>query len=456
MSLFDDQMSLFAAASSGADAGAPLAHRMRPRTIDEYLGQEHLLAPGKPLRRLIEADQIPSLIFWGPPGSGKTSLAQLIAHATKAHFVPFSAVTGGVAELRVLIKEAKERRRLGQRTLLFIDEIHRFNKGQQDAFLPHVEDGTVTLIGATTENPSFELNSALLSRARVLTLQALPDEAVTNLLKRAWTDAERGLGRDAAELSDESVALLVEFAAGDARNALNALETVRDLEDRTPEGIAAALQKRTMPYDKGGENHYDTISAFIKTIRGSDPDAALYWLARMLEGGEDPVFVARRLLILASEDVGNADPRGLMVAMATMQAVQVLGMPEARIPLAQCTTYLASTPKSNAAYVGINEAMAAVAKLPVYPVPLHLRNAPTRLMKDMGYGHEYRYPHDFPGAWVQQSYWPDDMKPRRFYRPSDRGDEARLKARLQALREAMRPAKETRGGTDAAPSTKPE
>ena len=408
---------------------------MRPQNFDEYLGQGHLLGEGKPLRHLIESDQIPSLIFWGPPGSGKTTLAQLIARMTKAHFVPFSAVTSGVAELRAHIKEAKERKRLGQKTLLFIDEIHRFNKGQQDAFLPHVEDGTLILVGATTENPSFELNAALLSRARVLTLQPLPDEAIATLLKKAWTDKERGLGQQAA-LQEEALALLVEFAGGDARNALNALETVADLEDRSPAGIASALQQRMIPYDKSGENHYDTISAFIKTIRGSDPDAALYWLARMLSGGEDPVFIARRLLILASEDVGNADPRGIMIAMATMQAVQVLGMPEARIPLAQATTYLASAPKSNAAYQGINLAMEAIAKLPAYPVPLHLRNAPTKLMKGLGYGKEYRYPHDYPGAYVTQSYWPDELKPRRFYRPSERGEEARIRQRLAALRDS--------------------
>lgn len=436
----DDQMSLFHAGPEGVDAFAPLAHRMRPRTLAEYLGQEHVLGEGKPLRHLIEADKVPSLIFWGPPGSGKTTLAQLIAHATRAHFVPFSAVTGGVAELRVLIKEAKERRRLGARTLLFIDEIHRFNKAQQDAFLPYVEDGTLTLIGATTENPSFELNQALLSRARVLTLQRLGDAAIESLLRRAWQDPERGLAQEPVALSDEVVALLVEFANGDARAALNALETIRDLADRGPEAIAAALQQRLMPYDKNGENHYDTVSAFIKTIRGSDPDAALYWLARMLAGGEDPVFIARRLLILASEDVGNADPRGLMLAMSGMQAVQALGMPEARIPLAQVTTYLAGTFKSNAAYVGINEAMASVSKQPVHPVPPHLRNAPTMLMKQLGYGRAYQYPHDFPGAFVAQSYWPDDFTPQRYYRPSDRGDEARLKSRLEALR-ASRPQK---------------
>lgn len=435
----DDQLSLFTSQRAGQDGRAPLAHRMRPQTLEEYLGQPHLLGEGRPLRRLIEADQIPSLIFWGPPGSGKTTLAQLIARSTRSQFVPFSAVTSGVAELRVHIKEAKERKRLGQKTILFIDEIHRFNKGQQDAFLPHVEDGTITLIGATTENPSFELNSALLSRARVLTLNPLPAEALSALLRKAWSEPERGLGMEPAELSEEALGLLVEFAGGDARNALNALEIVSDLEDRTPEGIANALQKRMIPYDKTGENHYDVISAFIKSIRGSNPDAALYWLARMLSGGEDPVFVARRLLILASEDVGNADPRGIMVAMATMQAVQVLGMPEARIPLAQATTYLAAAPKSNAAYNGINQAMEAIAKLPTYPVPLHLRNAPTKLMKEMNYGKGYQYPHDFPGAFVMQSYWPEDMKPRRFYRPSDRGDEARIRQRLAAL-QAQRPA----------------
>jgi putative ATPase len=431
MADFEGQTSLF---GTDASASAPLAHRMRPRTLDEYLGQDHLVGADRPLRKLLASDHLPSLILWGPPGSGKTTLAKLIAGSTKAHFVSFSAVTGGVAELRVLIKEARDRRRLGKRTLLFIDEIHRFNKGQQDAFLPHVEDGTVILIGATTENPSFELNGALLSRARVLVLEPLGAEAIAHLLRRAWTDPERGLGRAPEELHGDTLDVLVEFANGDARAALNALEITSSLGSPGPEELVQALQRRAVPYDKSGEQHYDLISAFIKTVRGSDPDAALYWLARMLEGGEDPVFIARRLLILASEDVGNADPRGIMVAVAGMQAVQALGMPEARLTLAQVTTYLAAAPKSNAAYQGIGEALELVRKAPLQPVPLHLRNAPTRLMKDLGYGSEYRYPHDFPGGYVAQSYWPEGMKPRRLYRPKDIGDEAKLRARLEGLK----------------------
>lgn len=417
----------------------PLAHRMRPRSLDDFLGQQHLLGPGTPLRDLLAQDKLPSLILWGPPGTGKTSLAQLIATQTRRVFVPFSAVTSGLPELRKLLQEAKERRRMGQGTLLFIDEIHRFNKAQQDAFLPHVEDGTVVLIGATTENPSFELNAALLSRARVMVLKHLDEAALRHLLERALTDPERGLGLPSDHLTEEAKALLVEYAGGDARSALNALETVAPLSERSPEAIVAALQKRLLPYDKGGEQHYDVVSAFIKTVRGSDPDAALYWLARMLEGGEDPVFVARRLVILASEDIGNADPRGLMIATSCMQAVQMLGMPEARIPLAQATTYLAAAPKSNASYKGINEAMAMVAKIPAYPVPLHLRNAPTKLMKEQGYGKGYLYPHDHPGGWVSQSYWPDALEPKRFYVPTDRGDEARLKARLDEIRRRKGP-----------------
>jgi putative ATPase len=407
----------------------PLAARMRPRTLDEILGQEHLLAPGRALRRALEADRVPSMLLWGPPGSGKTTLAEVIARLTHSRFVALSAVTAGVADLRKVVDEA--RRASDQRTILFIDEVHRWNKAQQDAVLPHAENGTVTLIGATTENPSFEVNAALLSRVRVFTLRALGDADVETIVRHALADSERGLGDRGLKIDDNALKHLVERANGDARMALNALELAADAagESRTIDLalIEDAVQQRALLYDKGGDAHYDTISAFIKSVRGSDPDAAVYWLARMLESGEDLMFIARRLVILAGEDVGLADPHALSVAVAAQQAAHFVGMPEAMFPLAEATLYLATAPKSNSVGHAYGAAMEAVRETRNDPVPLHLRNAVTGLMRGMGYGRDYRYSHDFaaddPRRWTQ-TYVPDNLVGRRFYVPGDQGVEA--------------------------------
>jgi putative ATPase len=422
--------------------GAPLAHRMRPRTPAEFVGQGHLLDEGRLLERVVAARRLPSLVLWGPPGSGKTTLAHLIAGQRQAHFVPFSAVTQGVPELRKILAEARERQRRGVETLLFVDEIHRFNKGQQDAFLQHVEDGTVTLIGATTENPSFELNAALLSRVRVLTLQALGGPEIHRIVSTALTDAARGLGLPAEALEPEALEFLVERASGDARSALNALEAAAWLADAghaapdariTAAHVAQAMQTAGA-YDRQGEHHYDTASALIKSLRGSDPDAALLWLARMINRGEDPRFMARRLVIFASEDVGNADPQALQIAVAAAQAVQLLGMPEGAYPLWQATLYLALAPKSNSAKVAGHASLAWERAHPGVSVPLHLRNAPTRLAEQLGHGAGYLYPHDHPGGWVAQSHWPEGSAPCTFYAPVTRGMEAVHAERLAALR----------------------
>lgn len=417
----------------------PLADRMRPRSLDEFVGQRHLLGQGKILRSAIESDQLVSMILWGPPGVGKTTLARIIARETKSEFFAMSAVTSGVADLRKVIKAAEHNRKMDKRTILFIDEIHRFNKAQQDALLHSVEDGTILLIGATTENPSFEVISALRSRSRVYKMEALSEKELDTILARALEHDEQ-LRAAGLCLTDEAHALLLKLSAGDARNILTALELSSRLAQANEQGervidrkiIEEALQRRTLLYDKRGEFHYDVISAFIKSVRGSDPDAAIYWLARMIESGEDPKFIARRLIILASEDIGNADPHALMVATSAFGAIDVIGMPEGRIVLAQATTYLASAPKSNAAYLAIDEAIKTVHDESHGEVPLHLRNAPTKMMKGFGYAAGYKYPHDF-GGFIEQKYFPDRTKERVFYKPSENGVEKRIRERLRQL-----------------------
>ena len=420
-------MDLFSDAETGEPrASGPLADRMRPRSLDEVVGQDEVLGPGRPLRLAIEQDTLTSVLLWGPPGSGKTSLARLIAAHTKAHFEPFSAVTGGLPELRRVVKLAEQRRAVnGRRTILFVDEIHRFNKAQQDALLPHVESGTVTLIGATTENPSFEVISPLLSRSLVVVLQPLSEQALAQIIERALRDQDRGLGKYRVELEADAMLTLAAFANGDGRVALNALEFAVLHTAPGPDGLvhldkralASALQQKSLRYDKSGEEHYNLISAFIKSMRDSDPDGALYWMARMLEAGESPRFIARRMVILASEDVGNADPMAIVVATAVAHAVEFIGLPECKLNLAQGVTYLATCPKDNASYKGLLEAEHDANEHGNLPVPLHLRNAPTDLMKDLGYGKDYRYVHDDPAAKTEQTHLPDKLGKKKYYRP---------------------------------------
>ena len=434
MTLFEDN------AQRELDRHAPLAARMRPRSFDDFVGQEHIVGADTVLRRSIEADRIPSMILWGPPGTGKTTLANVIATVTKSHFSPVSAVGSGVADLRAIVREAKDR--LGmerRRTILFIDEIHRFNKAQQDVILPHVEDGTVILIGATTENPSFEVNSPLLSRSRVFVLKALSAEQTEQIIFKAISDAETGLAELRPELDEDAMEALVLFSNGDARIALNTLELSVQSTRPDENGIRKvsagtvedAAQRRSQVYDKSGDQHYDTISAFIKSLRGSDPDASLYYLARMIDAGEDPLFIARRLVILAAEDVGMADPQALSVAVAAQQAVHFIGMPEGQIPLAEATVYLATAPKSNASYMALNRALQDVEASRNDPVPLHLRNAVTGLMRGLGYGEGYRYAHDYEGNFTPTENLPESVRGHRYYRPGDQGYEIEVRERLR-------------------------
>ncbi len=422
---------------------APLADRMRPRTLEEFVGQEHLLSHGKVLRQAIESDRLPSMILWGPPGSGKTTLAMIIAKTTGARFIAFSAVLSGVKEIKEVIKEADEEWKYEKRKMvLFVDEIHRFNKAQQDAFLPHVEDGTIILIGATTENPSFEVISPLLSRTKVFTLNPLNGEEVRIILKRALEERERGLGKYQAIVEPEVLEGICRLVNGDARAGLNTLEMIVLTTPPDPSGIRSikrenleeALQKKTFLYDKAGEEHYNLISALHKSLRGSDPDAALYWLGRMIEAGEDPLYIARRMIRFASEDVGMADPQALQVSISAMEAFRFVGLPEGALALAQAAVYLATAPKSNALYVAYQGVEKDVRELGTMPVPLHIRNAPTSLMKELGYGKDYKYPHDYADHFIEEEYLPENLKGRIYYRPTEQGVEREIKKRLDFWR----------------------
>ena len=419
----------------------PLADRMRPRTLDEFFGQTHLLAPGKPLRQAVDSGQLHSMIFWGPPGTGKTTLSRMISGHAEAQFLTLSAVLSGVKEIRAAVEQARQARAMGQGTVLFVDEVHRFNKAQQDAFLPHIEDGTFTFIGATTENPSFELNNALLSRARVYVLQALDSEEIDGILKRALAD-ERGLGQRPLLLEESLRRRIAQVADGDARRALNLLEVAADFARAQEDGqelideevVQAILADGLRRFDKGGEAFYDQISALHKSVRGSDPDASLYWFARMIDGGVDPLYVARRVVRMASEDIGNADPRGLQLALNAWDVQERLGSPEGELAIAQALVYLACAAKSNAVYKAWNTALAEVRNGPSHEVPIHLRNAPTKLMKELGYGREYRYAHDEPEGYAAgEHYFPEAMSPQRYYQPVPRGLEQKIAEKLDYL-----------------------
>jgi putative ATPase len=440
-------VSLFQTIPSGDNSGdrtRPLADRMRPRTLDEFVGQGHLVAPGKPLRTQLERDDIGSLIFWGPPGTGKTTLAKIIASMTKAEYIEFSAVLTGIKEIKQVMADAERARQYGTRTIVFIDEIHRFNKAQQDAFLPHVEKGNIRLIGATTENPSFEIISALLSRSRVYVLKPLTEEQVVQLLRRALTDEERGLGAMRLRASDAVLAKIAAYSSGDARSAYNVLEVAATLAlgraaiesgaEITDDIIHDALQKRVLLYDKSGEEHYNLISALHKSVRNSDPDASLYWLGRMLEAGEDPLYIARRVVRMAVEDIGLADPNALALCMAARDAVDFIGMPEGNLALAQAVVYLALAPKSNALYTAYAEVQQDVEATAAESVPLHLRNAPTGLMKGLGYGQGYQYAHDVEGKIADMQCLPDNLRDRTYYHPTNEGVEKQIRERLEKIR----------------------
>ena len=442
-------MDLFSSATADASRSTqPLAERMRPATLAEFIGQEHLLGPGKLLRGVAGAGKLRSLILWGPPGSGKTTLAQILANSAGAACVHFSAVSSGVKDLKKIIQEAEQLQRLGKSTVLFVDEIHHFNKSQQDNFLPHVERGTLILIGATTENPSFEVISPLLSRCQVLVLKTLSAEHMGEIVERALNDRERGLGKLELSITPEGREFLIKQAQGDCRVALNGLENAAALAESNQQkeiGLAhlqEALQKRPLRYDKAGDEHYNVISAFIKSLRGSDADAALYWMMRMIEAGEDPLFIARRIVIFAAEDIGNADPRALQVAIAAKDAVHFVGLPEGRIPLAQAVTYLATAPKSNASYKAMLAAAQDVEAHGALAVPLHLRNAPTDLMKNLGYGKDYKYAHNYDGHVVEQKHLPEELAGRKYYTPSDAGYEKQIKERLKFWDETKKKGKE--------------
>jgi putative ATPase len=427
--------------------GVPLADRIRPTTFEEFVGQEHLIGEGKILRKAIEKDEIHSIIFWGPPGTGKTTLAYIIAHLTRSNFVSFSAVTSGIKEVREVVKKAAEQKKFyHKKTILFIDEIHRFNKAQQDAFLPHVEKGTIILIGATTENPSFEVISPLLSRSKVFVLNLLSEENILSILKRAIVDKEKGLASYSPRVDPEALKFIAQMSGGDARTALNALELAVLTTSPNQEGnrevslkiAEEAMQKKALLYDKDGEEHYNLISALHKSLRDSDPDGALYWLARMLEAGEDPLYVARRMVRFASEDIGNADPTALQVALSAMEAFHFIGLPEGKLALAQAAIYLATAPKSNKVYTAYLKVLEDIEKTGALPVPLHIRNAPTKLMRDLEYGKGYKYAHEFPDAVVNQNHLPKPLEGRTYYHPTDRGFEQVIKKRLEEWKKKRR------------------